>query len=125
MTRDYFVFEVFSEIRLTRPELRELIECSKHHYDHTCRAASERGGILYRYLFWFDDGQGGDPLDGDPEETKAEKLSSRDLDLLVKMTELPMTPLAGKLHVQLKMLLIEAGNAYRDVNKHLVEQATG
>lgn len=116
MTRDYFVFEVHSEIRITRAELKELIDCAKAHYDHTCRGMAEVGGLLYGWLFWFDH-----ELDGDPDESYPRKLSTRELDLLVKVTEMPRTPLAGKLHVQLKMLFIEAQNAYREVNKHLVE----
>lgn len=117
MTRDHFVFEVHSEIRLTRPELKELLRCSREHYDHTCKALSQRGGLLYGWQWIFDD-----TLDDKPDatDTAAQKLSVRDLNLLVKVTENPTTELAMTLHLQLRGMFYEARDAYRKVNAHLI-----
>lgn len=128
MTRDYFMYEVLSELRLTRPELRELFRCSRKHYDATCRDISRPGpkSFLYGWQWGFnpdlpDFNPDLDDTAPDLDDTAACKLSMREIDLLVKVTENPTTELAARLHLQLKGLFFEARDAYRKVNAHLVD----
>jgi hypothetical protein len=113
--RDYFVFEVLTEVSFTKEDVDFLIDCSEHHYDGTCRRVSQEGGFVYGMRNVLRVPPGEDMKPG------TWKLSMSNLDLLCKVTERLGYPDANSspLHLTLRELLREARDKYREVNKHL------
>ena len=114
MERDYFVFEVMTEVRFTKEDVDFLVLCSERHYDTTCRNLSRDGMINgMRNVLRVPPGE--EVVPG------TWKLSMSDLDILIKVTERLCYPDANSspLHLKLRELFREARDKYREVNKHL------
>lgn len=115
MKRDYFVFEVLTEVSFSKEDVDFLIDCSEHHYDFKCRSVSQEGGFVYGMRNVLRVPPGVDMKPG------TWKLPMGDLDLLCKVTERLGYPDANvsPLHTTLKKLFREARDKYREINKHL------
>lgn len=113
MNRAEFVYDVYSEVTFTRPELEVLWACSQSHYDYKCKDASRQGGFLFgmrNVIMWAE------------EEGKTEgqvKLTRDQLDTLCKIMEclgsIP-TPEQTALYNNVRQLLCESSVEYRRVN---------
>lgn len=123
MIRDFFVFQVQTEVRFTKSDLDVLTQCSKEHYDWKCRSLSNPGGFLYgmrnalESVAILNEEEG---LDGEPMGTW--NLSTTDLDLLCKVTENCGIPdeVILPMHLQIRQLFVEADRKYREINAHLL-----
>lgn len=117
MTRDYFVFEVMTEVRFDKNDVDLLMEFSSRHYDAKCKSLSQPGGFIYGMKNAIS------PIPGEanPPATATWKLSISDLDLLCKVVEPIVNADREKvpLFMQLRELLLDAGDKYRELNAHL------
>lgn len=82
MVRERHIYDVKSVVRVTKAEVEQLVVFAARHYDSKCRSTALKGGMLYGILNQF--------CGDDPEEEVSVEFSSRDLDLLCKITE-PVT----------------------------------
>jgi hypothetical protein len=87
MNRVEFSYEVNSEVLFTADEVRNLMKCSREHYDYKCKAAGCQGGFLYglnnRFVV-FPEEDGPDEQNDTPA-----KLSWHEVDTLCKILEGP------------------------------------
>ena len=83
LARECFEYDVFTKVRFTEKVVDELIAFASSHYDHACKALSLQGGCLYAMKVEFQMG----PDDPARPETRSYRLTSRDLSLLGKATE--------------------------------------
>lgn len=114
MQRVHYRYDVRIEIEFTLEEVKQLQDCARRHYDHTCKKAAEPGGILYN-------------LEEPYEGKYRSEFTMRDLDLLCKITEcLHFGDLqeAGRLALnnKLRNLFYEASQELSKLNAHLLKE---
>lgn len=114
MNRENYRFQVLTNISFTEEEVDQLILFSRQHYDGTCKAAAEHGGILRglkNYFLFIPEGES-------KPKTSSYEFTSRELDLLCKITEpiLAMDENKIQLHTQLVKLFADAIEKYREIN---------
>jgi hypothetical protein len=108
MITDRIVYEPRARVTLDHDDVEALARCAENHYDHRCRAAGERGGLVYgmrtRMGFAREDGQ----------TTIDRTLASDEVDLLIKIAEAdPDT----RLHHELHALHTRLATAHHRINQ--------
>ncbi len=115
--RDYFKFDVMTEVIVTEAFVDTLILSSERHYDRLCREQSMEGGCLRGMKNSFSYYR----IPEAPPKTITWQLSTHDLDVLAKVTE----PLVGgdfrneprlEAHGLILKLLWEAKAEWKRVN---------
>ncbi len=81
--RDFFKFDVTTEVVVTEALVDTLILSSQRHYDRLCKEQSMEGGILRGMKNSFSYYQ----IPEAPPQTVTWPLSTHDLDVLAKVTE--------------------------------------
>lgn len=115
LQRDYFKFEVTSELRFTAQDTALLMKCSARHYDLTCRKAGLLGGFVYGMHM------GATEL-AEENGTGTYPLTLMQLDLLAKIMESGGTGEEVDLYLNVKRLLREAIDASTQANRHLIDR---
>jgi hypothetical protein len=72
------IFEPKAEVEITKADLAQLFVSAEHHYDDVCRQLANKGGLLWGTRNMLD-----------KDEMVIQTLSSRDLNILCKVSESP------------------------------------